>query len=418
MSISNIFLQLLITVGIILILMSRKYYMGLCMLAGGIVLWLMRSAEPMLLLSSFGEMLQKTRTYDLIISLYLIMCMEILLRGSGTLANMVTALKKAFSSDKAIIAIMPFFLGVLPSVGGARFSCPIVDESSRQFDATQEDKAAINFWFRHPCELFNPIVPGMIMACSISGVAYPEFLKGTFWVCIIWVILGWFLLIRPLKKKKNYQDSSSAEQKSKEEAAPSLINVFLAIMPIFITFLLVVLFEMNSSIAMLISTTLLYIILYLRKADVSIGKTIKGAIDKKMFINIGFILYFVQILEDTGALADVVTAFETAPLPNPVIIAGITFIVAMLTGMSQAYIAIVMPISAALSNSGDMLLLIITMVFGLAGLMLTPIHVCFTVTTDYFNASFFKVLSKMILLTGIIVAIFSGYQYLIYSLAQ
>ena len=412
MFITNIFLQLIITVSIILILMSRKYYMGLCMLAGGIVLWLMRSGDPFLLATSFVSMLHQTRTYDLIISLYLIMCMEILLRSSGTLANMVNALKKAFSSDKAIIAIMPFFLGVLPSVGGARFSCPIVEESSRQYNASQEDKAAINYWFRHPCELFNPIVPGMIMACSISGVAYSEFLKGTFWICIVWLILGWILLIQPLKKIDTAEivDDKAADT-SEPEAKTSLVDVFLAIMPIFITFLLVVFLNLNASIAMILSTSLLYIILLLRKAEISLKDAILGAIDKKMFINIGFILYFVQILEDTGALSDVVAAFQAAPLPTPVIIAGITFVVAILTGMSQAYIAIVMPISAALSQSGDMLLLIITMVFGLAGLMLTPIHVCFTVTTDYFNASFFKVLYKIILMIGIILAIFSGYQY-------
>ncbi|MDD6218899.1 MAG: DUF401 family protein [Selenomonadaceae bacterium] len=412
MFITNIFLQLIITVSIILILMSRKYYMGLCMLAGGIVLWLMRSGDPFLLATSFVSMLHQTRTYDLIISLYLIMCMEILLRSSGTLANMVNALKKAFSSDKAIIAIMPFFLGVLPSVGGARFSCPIVEESSRQYNASQEDKAAINYWFRHPCELFNPIVPGMIMACSISGVAYSEFLKGTFWICIVWLILGWILLIQPLKKIDTAESvEDKAADTSELEAKTSLVDVFLAIMPIFITFLLVVFLNLNASIAMILSTSLLYIILLLRKAEISLKDAILGAIDKKMFINIGFILYFVQILEDTGALSDVVAAFQAAPLPTPVIIAGITFVVAILTGMSQAYIAIVMPISAALSQSGDMLLLIITMVFGLAGLMLTPIHVCFTVTTDYFNASFFKVLYKIMLMIGIILAIFSGYQY-------
>ena len=412
MFITNIFLQLIITVSIILILMSRKYYMGLCMLAGGIVLWLMRSGDPFLLATSFVSMLHQTRTYDLIISLYLIMCMEILLRSSGTLANMVNALKKAFSSDKAIIAIMPFFLGVLPSVGGARFSCPIVEESSRQYNASQEDKAAINYWFRHPCELFNPIVPGMIMACSISGVAYSEFLKGTFWICIVWLILGWILLIQPLKKIDTAENvDDKAANTSEPEAKTSLVDVFLAIMPIFITFLLVVFLNLNASIAMILSTSLLYIILLLRKAEISLKDAILGAIDKKMFINIGFILYFVQILEDTGALSDVVAAFQAAPLPTPVIIAGITFVVAILTGMSQAYIAIVMPISAALSQSGDMLLLIITMVFGLAGLMLTPIHVCFTVTTDYFNASFFKVLYKIMLMMGIILAIFSGYQY-------
>lgn len=410
----NIFLQLIITISIILALMSRKYYMGFCMLAGAIVLWLIRSAEPMMLITSFVTMLQKTRTYDLFISLYLIMVMEILLRTSGTLAGMVNALKKTFSSDKAVIAIMPFFLGVLPSVGGARFSCPIVEESSRNYEADAETKSAINYWFRHPCELFNPIVPGMIMACSISGVPYTEFFKETVWICLAWLILGWFLLIQPLKKKSDANITANNSNTEENEAPSSLLDVFLAIMPIFVTFLLVVLFSLNASVAMVISTTLLYIILIIRKAEISLKDAIVKSIDKKMFINIGFILYFVEMLENTGALADVVTAFQTAPLPIPVIIAGISFVVALLTGMSQAYIAIVMPISAALSQPGDMLLLITTMAFGVGGQMLTPIHVCFTVTTDYFNANFFKTLQKIMLMVAIILMLYSSYQYVFY----
>ena len=43
---------------------------------------------------------------------------------------MVNALRRVFSGAKALLALMPAFLGLLPSLGGARFSAPIVDELS------------------------------------------------------------------------------------------------------------------------------------------------------------------------------------------------------------------------------------------------------------------------------------------------
>jgi len=45
-----------------------------------------------------------------------------------------------FSSNKVTLAVMPAFLGLLPSLGGARFSCPIVEEASRGLSINAEEK--------------------------------------------------------------------------------------------------------------------------------------------------------------------------------------------------------------------------------------------------------------------------------------
>ena len=408
----NIFLLITLAMAIIILLMRRHFYVGICMLAGGAFIWLMRSGQPLDLLLAMQQTMTMGRTYDLIFSLYLVMCLEIALRTSGTLSRMVAALQRLFSSSKATLAIMPSFLGLLPSLGGARFSAPIVEEACLSLKATAEDKAAINFWFRHTYEFSNPIIPGMIMACSIADVPYASFASQTAWVTVLCFAVGWLVLLMPLQPK------SSAPKTAKSHAAQqhgSLLDILLAIFPIGVTFLLVVFANLNASVAMGITTLLLYLILRCMGRHVSLKEMLTGSIDKKMFINVICILYFIQILTITDTLSDLVTAFQNAPLPIPVIIACISLAVGILTGMSQAHVAIVMPIVASL-QTGSLTLAAIAMVFGVAGEMITPTHVCFTVTTDYFQVDFFTVLKKMALVEVIVLSIFSAVTYCLYYL--
>lgn len=72
---------------------------------------------------------------------------------------------------------------------------------------------------------------------------------------------------------------------------------------------------------------------------------------------------FYQILTDTNVLHTIVEDFKASPLPIPVIIAAISFIIGVLTGLSQGHVAIVMPIVAALSP-GDINLAGVAMAFG------------------------------------------------------
>ena len=152
------------------------------MLTSGIFIWLMKAPELPYLVQALRETLTMPRTYDILFALYFVMCLEIELRTSGALAGMVQALQRIFSSAKVTLAVMPAFLGLLPSLGGARFSAPIVEEASKNLPIEQDHKAAINFWFRHIFEFSSPIIPGMIMACNIAGVSYGEFILHLAWL--------------------------------------------------------------------------------------------------------------------------------------------------------------------------------------------------------------------------------------------
>lgn len=402
----NIFLILIISMAIILLLLRRHIPIGPCMLAGGLFIWLVKSTQPAFLWQAFTETLALSRTYDIIFALYFVMCLEIELRTSGALSGMVKALQRIFSSAKFTLAVMPAFLGLLPSLGGARFSAPIVEEASKEFSLSREHQATINFWFRHIFEYSSPIIPGMIMACSIAGVAFSDFLIHLSWLTLLSFVAGWLVLIRPIKDLKTQSQIYDPAEYHK-----NLIDMYLSLSPVILTFLLVVFLDLNASLAMGLVTVCMFFVLQHTQRFVNGKEVIFGAFDWKMFLNVICILYFIQILTVTSVLNEIVVAFQSSPLPVPVIIAAVSFIIGILTGMSQGHVAIVMPIVAAMST-GNLNLAGVAMAFGVAGQMLTPTHMCLVVTLDYFKANFFKTLQPIVLIEIIVLSVFSIYTYL------
>lgn len=401
----NIFLVLAIALAIIVVLLRLKFPIGPAMLVAGVFIWITKSMDPLLLFQAAKETLTLQRTYDIILALYFVMCLEIELRTSGALAGMVAALEKIFSGVKFTLAVMPAFLGLLPSLGGARFSAPIVEEAAKGLNLSPAHKSAINFWFRHIFEFSNPIIPGMIIACSIVDVPFSVFMKNLAWLTIISFTVGYFILIKPIK--------SNVTKATSENKGQHYFDILLSISPVLLNFILVVGCRINASVSMLIVTLLLFFVLWGMGRKVNAKEVIFDAIDIKMFINVLTILYFVQILTVTKVLPEIVAAFQASPLPMPVIIACISFIIGVLTGLSQGHVAIVMPIVAAM-GTGDMKLASIAMAFGVAGQMLTPTHMCLIVTIDYFKADIFSTLRPVFFCEAILLTVFSIATYFLY----
>ena len=65
---------------------------------------------------------------------------------------------------------MPMLIGMLPMVGGAMFSAPMVDEASRHLDVNRENRTFLNYWFRHAMEPIFPLYPSLIVAAGLMNV--------------------------------------------------------------------------------------------------------------------------------------------------------------------------------------------------------------------------------------------------------
>lgn len=385
-----IFLIITLAMVITLFLLRRRQPIGIAILVGGIFIWLCTDPTFKELKDAVIQMATTPRSYDLVGALYLVICLEIELRKSGCLAGMVEALSRMFSSRRFTLAVMPAFLGLLPSIGGARFSAPIVEEASKGFEVKPEDKAAINFWFRHIFEFSSPLVPGMILACGIAGVKIGDLIVHLGWLTIVAFILGWIVMVRGLK-----QTVATRTEVSSEEAKRHNMDFVLSLTPVIANVVLMVAFGLQASVSMIIVVVAMIPLLMFFNRHVSVKEVFIGALDYKMFANVICILLFIALLESTGVLALLVAAFESSPLPVPVIIGFLSFIIGLLTGISQGHVAIMMPIVAGISM-GDLDLVGVAMVFGVAGQMVTPTHLCLTITVDYFKSDFFKTLKPVL----------------------
>lgn len=397
----NIFVTLILAMAVIIVMLRRRYPIGPAILAGGIFIWLLQTHDLSNLWTAAWQTATKGRTYDLLLALYFVMCLEIELRTSGTLDGMISALQRLFSSKKITLAIMPAFLGLLPSLGGARFSAPIVEIASKGSDVTVDEKATINFWFRHIFEYVNPINPGMIVACSIAMIPISSYIMHIGWLSAIALALGWLFCLQPLKISKHNKVETSPE-----EIRKNIADVVLSLAPVIVNFILVVAFDYGAASSMGIVAIGMIFLLRSTYRVVNVKDVFLGALDKKMILNILCILYFIQLLTVTGTLDAVVTAFQASPLPVPAVIACVSLVIGILTGLSQGHAAIVLPVVAAVAP-GDLSLIGIAMVFGIAGQMITPTHVCLTVTLDYFKADFFKTLRPVVVMEILLLAIFA-----------
>ena len=240
----------------------------------------------------------------------------------------------------------------------------------------------------------------MIMACSIAGVTFGEFISHLCWLTVAAIIIGWLILIRPIKLP-----AAQIVKESASEIRHERNGLILALMPVASVFMVVVFFKLNASIATGAVVLAWVFVLAAVGRKVGARKIFLGAFDWKMTLNICCILYFIQILDVTEVLGEIVAAFQASPLPVPVIIACVS------TGMSQGHVAIVMPIVAAM-GTGDLNLAGVAMAFGVAGQMLTPTHVCLIVTIDYFKADLLATLKPILLGEIFLLTIFSAYTWL------
>lgn len=407
---NSVFLVVVAAMILIVVLLRFKVLIGPAILSGGMLIWIFESRSFEKLWVAFTETLTMQRTWDLLLCLYFVMCLEVELRKSGSLHGMVVTLRNIFSSNKVTLAFMPAFLGLLPSLGGARFSAPIVQEASEGIAVDDEEKSAINLWFRHIFEFSNPLMPGVILACGIANVTIGDLIDQVGWVTILCFILGWIFLIIPLKitdpeKATNTQHDRTIDWKS----------LVLAFGPIVTSFLLIVSFNVQAALAMGLVVVAFIPLYFWFKRPISVKSVFTESLDKKLFFNVVCILYFIQLLTVIGTLDEIVNVFNNSALPQAVIVACLSFIFGVMTGMGQGYIAIVMPI-VALMAPGNIVLVGIAMVYGMAGQMVTPTHLCILVTVEYFKSRLWKTIGKCGVLSLLMILIFSAWTYWRYYL--
>jgi len=342
-------------------------------------------------------------TIKLVLILYFIAILENILRNKELLKNMVQSLKNLIKDPRLTLISMPMIMGLLPSVGGALFSAPLLEEASSGNEISPEKKGFLNFWFRHVWEPFFPLYPGIILASTLSDIKLPIFIQETLpyglSVFAIGLLIGFYNL--PLKKEE-LNDINWKEE----------LLVFLQTFWPFILLISVVLIFHIDLLFALFGLLVLLFILY--KYDLNdIKRTLKESLKIENLLLIVAVMIFKGLLEKTNAVNDISQFLSSLNIPLIIIFFILPFIVGLLTGVTQASIGITFPIILSIIPYGENIKWVIfSFISGYTGVMMSPTHLCLVLTREYYQAEWNK-LYKEVIKAGILLIIFTFIKALI-----
>jgi len=298
------------------------------------------------------------------------------------------------------LMLIPAAIGLVPMPGGALFSAPLVGKTLENSNNSAEWKAAVNYWFRHILEYWWPLYPVVIVTLSIFTLQTWKFMLLQIPFTLVSITAGYFFLLR--SHKLSFKTDASEEQN-----LPSIIQILLPISIIVLaTLLLPGLFHkmlpgLNPAswklLAMLTGLVISLGIIWRNRKNLS-RKMFSDIGSKKtmnVFITLAGVMVFESLLDSSGLIPLAGQELSRGSVPIALIIAFLPFLAGLVTGIAIGFAGAAFPIVVGFV-SADVTLqpiaaLVLAFSMGYAGMMLSPVHLCFLLTVDYFSASFIKV---------------------------
>lgn len=380
----------------IVVLLRKKISMSVVMPLGALLIAALYLTPPLDVASAVFMAIFSPKSLDMTLTLMLTMVMEHILRTTGMLTLMVTSLSRAVPDRRFVMAAMPAMIGMLPSPGGAVFSAPMVEEAAgMELHLSPEQKSLINYWYRHIWEYISPLYPGIILVSGLTGLSTQTIFLAQLPFAISVVVWGIVFCFRhvPATSYKIQPDINSR--------TTNLFSFFATISPILLALLLTVVFRVNPALSLGGSVLTLY--LYHRYTPLKIIENLKASISAKaLFLVIG-IMIFQEVLKTTGALVGISQFAVESHLQPHLVLIVIPFIAGVMTGLTVGFVGITFPLLLPFMGVNvSPSLVALAFASGFAGVMLSPVHLCYVLTCEYFKADIARVYHKLFIPSALV----------------
>jgi integral membrane protein (TIGR00529 family) len=386
---------------LIVLLLRKKVNIGRVMLLGAAFLCLLYLMPPLAILSTVKDTLTDRVTLTLVVALSLIRVFELILREQNILAEMMEASRALFGNRKAVIVSMPLLIGMLPSVGGAYFSAPMVDESTKDAEMSQEEKGFVNYWFRHPWEYVLPLYPGILLASAISGIELRTLILANLAYALVMGAVGFLFSMRRLGGR------GTAPGKGPGVSGKGLTSFI----PIGLVLALVVLLHVELHIALLIATVGLFA--FYRYGPAGILRALKHGFSLDVIVLIIGVMLFKGIMESSGAVESLSRYLTETGIPLLPMLFLLPFATGILTGLTIGFVGSTFPLLVSLAGGSALGAVSFAFASGYMGVLLSPVHVCLVLTREYFKADMEGMYRRMVPPTAIVLAVAAAEYFLL-----
>lgn len=381
----------------ILILLRKKLNVGYVMLLASGLLGFLYLMPPQAIFSTIKNAFIDKVTIKLALALTMIKSFELILREKDVLSDMMKASKALLLKKKAVIVSMPVLIGLLPSIGGAYFSAPMVDESTKGMKMSQEEKAFINYWFRHPWEYILPLYPGILLAAAVSGMELRNLIIANTAYAFFIVITGLIFSMR--NASGTFPVAEGVSKKG-----------LLSFIPIAVVLLLVVIFHLELHYALLLVIIALFIFYRFNARDII--RVLKHGLSMDVIVLIIGIMLFKETMEASGAVKNLSGFLTSKGIPFTPILFLLPFATGLLTGITVGFVGSTFPLIMSIAGGPSIGVISFAFASGFLGVLLSPVHICLVLTREYFKADMWGVYKKIIP-AGSIVFLVAVVEYLI-----
>jgi uncharacterized protein len=394
-------LKILSVFGLILALNRMRLGLSLCLFIGSLVLGFWMRLTPLAVFQSAFQSLSRLQTISLVLIVGLILVISRLMKESRHLDRIVEGFSKISRDDRIAGSVFPALIGLLPMPGGALFSAPMVETALCRIPMTNEHQTAVNYWFRHIWEYWWPLYPGVVLAVALLKVEMWRFMIFMAPMTLLMVLTGVFFILKPLGRDFVSPEkvfSPSGLRNFLWEIMPILVVVIVIILLAGLTSLLNLFFGLRFHLpgAVSILPGLVVSVVWVCVVNRISPGLLKAVLSDKNIYSIIFlvvaIMIFQGIMKDSRTVVDIRNELIAYHIPVILVVIIMPFLSGLITGIAVGFVGtsfpLIIPLFPVSPLSDFLSYAALGYVFGFMGMMLSPVHLCFLVTKDYFKASF------------------------------
>ena len=352
-----------------LLLISSKN-LALAMFVGSFILGIF-TMGPSQLMVEFWYAISDISTILLAITVGLIPLIGGTLKHTGQMDHLVDNLR---IGKKALLAISPALIGMMPMPGGALLSCPLVEKSSK--DVLQNVKTGLNVWFRHVLYLIYPLAPALIVSTRVAGLDVYQTVPYLVPFLFFSLALGYIFFLRNVPGKIEYKNEFKLKK-----LVPPLAVILLA--PLIDFSFKDVLSPEELATLIGVTTSLILALLFGKVQAKALIRIIKDSKPWNFAMMIIGITLFLNVFSASG-IPELIVNIE---MPAEILCVAIAFLLGFGTGRIVIPAGIVIPMF--LTKFGPISSITFAIVYFsiFLGYVITPIHPCVSLTAEFFKVN-------------------------------
>ncbi len=374
----------------------NKLGLALSILAGGLFMGLIFGLSTTALFKASSLALVQEKFLFLVTIVGSILILSDALERSGQSVRLMEALSGYLVRPRLRLIFFPALIGLLPMPGGAIFSAPMVKAVSAGMGLNKEDRVVINYWFRHVWEMAWPLYPGIILTVALADVPVTAYIAKSWPGVVAMFATGWFFFLRPgvlhivpLPSAADLPQGKRSKRRVVTEGLPLLIAIVGAIglETLLAGFAPNISFEWGVIIALFAA---IICIMVQNRLGVSF---LAAVLKKKSLWTMLMVIAAIFVFKDVMQAAGIVEAMAQSAGGGVALFAAavfLPFLVGMVAGINVAFVGATFPLLIGLLKSlgmEDQIVpyLILGSFSGFTGVMISPIHICFVLTCNYFD---------------------------------